>query len=329
MLDKYKFPNEDYNRGLQGKRLLDFLDDVEAFEIFSSKEKIKDFLNNIGPEEFIDFITKINNILRNKKISSVTIDGGDVVLTGIVEQKNFPKSEDKKRLIVDLLEGVKTMDDLNEIAAVIGATITGVHLFKDGNGRTSRILYKLISEGYNESDESKKGLKDVMSFGGRNVVDLNIHSVEDEINKTIASDYASDFRKNRCIKSAQSIRGEIEYNPDIEKEKQRLTDYLIDTDSLYMFYAIYNFLSEIGELEKFLQKFFKENGDLSRSRIDTKKLFSEISPKELEKILDKYYELKTEFVKRFIEAMTNNPEKYLDDSGKTIKDKFFERAKIN
>ena len=86
-------------------------------------------------------------------------------MKGFVETVQVPKHEDKEEL---LKYAYDSLDDVGkeDIKYLIPAVINALHLFNDGNGRSSRILYQLL-ETYGSNEEFKNKLKISLGEYGR------------------------------------------------------------------------------------------------------------------------------------------------------------------
>jgi Fic family protein len=174
--------------------LFRFLKSAEKKEaVFSDEEHKRQFIENLTTEGFLQFLNGINGILRGKKKAAWKRDGETVEVVqmfyGIKFSKEYipPAYEDKPELLEKVLSVAKVMNrsgkSFEEIAFVISATINAVHPFNDGNGRTSRIVYQLLTKGF--SEENKKELQAVLLEFGRGAVDINPGLIQVEINDLV------------------------------------------------------------------------------------------------------------------------------------------------
>ena len=113
--------------------------------IRSDEEKFKEFIKNLTPESFMEFIMTINKDLRrtDEEIISEGVIAGELVAT--------TKSV-REETINQLVDYLKQEPDVKEAATLIYCLIINFHMFSDGNGRTARFIYDLFS---NKIDESQ------------------------------------------------------------------------------------------------------------------------------------------------------------------------------
>ena len=104
-------------------------------------------LKEFTPDELLIFLEKLNRLLRlepeGNNVFEENMQAGDLV---------SPTKEVKMMIINDLCEGIKNIEDKDACAAMVYYTLLNLHMFSDGNGRTSRFIYDLISD--NLSDDN-------------------------------------------------------------------------------------------------------------------------------------------------------------------------------
>ena len=113
--------------------------------IRTDEEKFKEFIKDLTPESFMEFIMTINKDLRrtDEEIISEGVIAGELVAT--------TKSV-REETIKQLIEYLKQEPNMKEAATLIYCLIINFHMFSDGNGRTARFIYDLFS---NKIDESQ------------------------------------------------------------------------------------------------------------------------------------------------------------------------------
>ncbi len=104
--------------------------------------------SNLSFEDFIKTIELINLKLRGKEQADETtgIYKGDMIVDGLVSPSNKMQMVILKKLYDTLQEDI----DPQAKAMTCYYTINNLHLFQDGNGRTSRFFYQLYSNNLNE-----------------------------------------------------------------------------------------------------------------------------------------------------------------------------------
>ena len=111
----------------------------------TDEEMFKEFLKNLTPESFMEFIMKINKDLRrddDEEIISEGVIAGELVAT--------TKSV-REEIIKQLVDYLKQEPNMKEAATLIYCLLINFHMFSDGNGRTARFIYDLFSNNLDES----------------------------------------------------------------------------------------------------------------------------------------------------------------------------------
>ena len=111
---------------------------IEAFR----SEEINQFVNTLTGDEIKNILIEVNRQVRELNPGEGGIYKGDRMIVG---ECISPKGEIQERYfdkIVDFLKGVNNKDDM---AIGMYYLINYLHLFQDGNGRTSRFVYETMT----------------------------------------------------------------------------------------------------------------------------------------------------------------------------------------
>lgn len=132
-------------------------------EVLKSRDSIKDFVLSLDYPDYARLLVGINAMVRHKTGRDVWEMDGEGVLMG--EQNIFPDQADKETLLAKSLEAAKIMAregrSTEDISIQLAVSLTAVHPFIDGNGRTAKFLFTLLNAGYDS-----KLLKDVLTSDG-------------------------------------------------------------------------------------------------------------------------------------------------------------------
>lgn len=138
-------------------------------------ERIKNIINpeekpidEMSSNEMIELLIKLNKCLRCLDSDEVRSDGmiaGDMVA---------PTREVQDKVLDYLMNNISKIQDKRSKAAIIYYTLLNLHMFSDGNGRTSRFMYDLISGDLDEKNLSYYFHKDSNNtFEQKNKLELD------------------------------------------------------------------------------------------------------------------------------------------------------------
>lgn len=121
---------------------------------FLSEDLRMAYLNGLTADDFISLLKTINGLLTSDDLQPSDItdqvshveehsptDNGD-------QTQILPAPEDKEALLAYVLAVAQSTDDIEAKTMILGFGINAVHPFKDGNGRTSRLIYTLFAHDY-------------------------------------------------------------------------------------------------------------------------------------------------------------------------------------
>lgn len=123
-------------------------------------------LNKINPEnkpidkmskdEILELLIKLNKCLRgldeSENVIEENMSAGDLV---------SPTREVQTQILEYLTENINKVNDKKTRASMVYYTLLNLHMFSDGNGRTSRFMYDLISGELSEENVSYYFHKDL------------------------------------------------------------------------------------------------------------------------------------------------------------------------
>jgi hypothetical protein len=345
-LRRFENSNKDAeeNREQRANILLRFLSiakNIESFgdqsfeTIFSDEEHKREFIENLSIEGFLQLLNGLNGILRNKKKEDWVMDGETVVLSGEFSGEAYipPRQEDKIDLLEEVLLSAKTMSqegmDLKDIALLVSSSVNAIHSYLDANGRTSRMIYLLLTKEFNAG--TKEELKIVLSKEGSDKIDINPGLIQIEINELIKNDVGIDNLEinPKRIKNLfnLSLIKEIEFNNEISEQDKKLFLEIYKTDGRYLFWSVFEFFQNNSGLKinDFIQKFS------NRSVILVDELVKNLNQEQFSQILQNYRNLKKKYVEKLIDSIANpDVEEYqIDEYGQKISLKNYFENRIN
>jgi hypothetical protein len=296
-----KIRQEKILREKQAGRVIDFLDHMGAYEY------VQNVLEGNGPkpsfEDFNNFLQRLNGIARGIPIKKRSLDGQNVQLSGFIENALIPRHDDKAELLKYAYGNIEKINK-DEIKYLIPAVINAVHLFSDGNGRTSRIIYQLL-ERYASKADFERSLKLSLGQHGRyDSPDINPGLIGPDVEKIVLKKYGWEFPENKypigpgSLSVGKGISGPEISKLDKEYESYALAKRCLDIsrdDPLYVLNAIRSVLGD-----ERLKTFITDKYTLCK--ISPLKMVDQLTSDQWQQILDSYYQLKKEHVETIIDS---------------------------
>ena len=304
-------------RFLTTSRGIDALHGKRVEEVFSDEVQRHVFLNGMSQEDFFTLLSGTNGILRGKPKTEWEMDGGEVMLKGFIESDVPPREEDKQPLFVKTYEAMKQMNQdgrsLEDIAILAGTSINAIHAFADANGRTSRLVFMLLAEGYRERDKAR--LNELLGEDGRESLDLSPSVLYRHLNDTVGAELGTaDGTKNiRHVRNTfyEGRSVDLTFDEGVSEENKETIREILRGDERFAFYAFYEFIASSSQQEEFVTVFPKH----SSIRVDS--LLPTMSPEQVAAIIESYWRLKKRRVELIIDCIQHpQKEEYqIDDNG--------------
>lgn len=346
MSEKFEGISQD-SRSEQSERMVDFLGRIGAEQVLGSEESKRNFIKNMSSDSFKGWLERTNGILRSVPIAERSLDGGDVALVPNPDQQDPmaafvgekkpeypPREEDKEVLIREMFDLSQQMEaggrDLSDIALLISTGVNAIHAFKDGNGRTSRLLNYLLTTDYLGSEDQESYLKKLLGDKGRLLVNVDPGQAKYVITDYLLSHNLNIDPKDRNLPKTldtRDIDGKIKEKvpPEFLQDFQR---YIIGEEDDFGFFAVYSFLNDRGSLDNLLNRRKDEKGVVRATLLRATDVVDKLRPEDYPEILKRYWQFKKEGVSTLMQAIAE-PEKfkiessqYPNYSGKTIKEVF-------
>lgn len=284
----------------------------------------------------------MNGILRGKDKTDWSMDGKAVNVEGVLLPSEYtpPRGEDKLDLFEKLLKNSKEMTQgqrsNEDLALLVASTINAVHAFADANGRTSRLAYILLKDGFNE--QIKELLRKALSEDGREIVDPNPSFVRHELEQILLYKPLSESKTK-----PMSLLGiffdktstAYEFKEAIPDKLRELFFQISRDDSDYFRIAILEHVYRTGNPTQYVETFPKEPDNLEQSdmgdggflkRERTVVVLSKLTPEldvvAIESIISRYWKLKKEYVELMMDSIANpdKPEYKIEtDSGQPVR----------
>jgi len=234
-------------------RIVRFLGKLGYFEMINEPQKFDGFIQGLSVDQFSNLLNTFNAMLRNVPTAEKGVHEEDQSRMA-VDDWVAPSGVVQQNVIGNLLNGIKQLPDNNDKAALLYYSLLDLHLYSDGNGRTARFFYNLISGDtnimedidwyiheednsscYQGSFEELKGIANIESVNW-----YSSYTLPDEINKfsvmvdssifdkTIETFNSGQIGEYNCIPLPESVESSLS-----QKEVTDLNFILGDSSGCY------------------------------------------------------------------------------------------------
>lgn len=292
------------------QNIIEFLKRLKYFDIISDEDKYESFIQGLTVDQFTNLLITFNAKLRGIKTSEKGFQEDGFMSVG----KWISPSKDVQIIMLErLLNAIKKLDNNKDRATLTYYMLLDLHMFEDGNGRTARLFYDLISgndDFINNIDWYIHNEEDISQYMGSFELEKNIADIT-EVNNLIGfstmkelSETGIDLTKKIGDKSIEVYRGKhvkdnegFPVSDDIKRqlsqeEKDNINFLLLDN---YGKYSVGGLTLLIMALKKGqLEEWIKRNDEQTRTLI-------EVYPNSKDSELRK---------KRFVFSLAKNPDMF-------------------
>ncbi len=320
-----------------GKKVFEFLERIKFLDIRKSDEHFDEWLQNLSYEDYTNYLTRLNGILREVPIKNRAVDGDGVEVSfGITGDISYlpPATEQKDSLMRENFDALKQIPNNEDRALLTYYALQAIHPYADGNGRTGRLLYEIISEDGKELTEEKLSeLLDHDKEGhggtgkGRDVFAekvLDANSAYYYINREVAKEVlGEDFvQENGSIFVAAAVG--VGFVSETVKQKlppkeSALVEKILGEGNVSHFpfrgIVLAKLIQEKPELGKYLyQATFKLDemravvpDDYGKKpfAIDGEEIMPNLTEDDARRLIEIHKEVKTKFIESMIDIFTN------------------------
>jgi hypothetical protein len=310
---------EEQARAETAEKVVSFLEKTEVYE--KLEELLDGQKDKISFEEFKDLLVRLNGIIRDIPIHERHFDGAQVHVEGWMDTYKPPRQKDKEGLLERAYNSTDKVEEGDE-KYLIPAVINAVHLFVDGNGRTARLLYQLL-EKHKSKEEFLIVVEKAMKKDGRyDTFNVNPGLIASQIEDIVYARHGWNPEHTRIGEFRSGfITMEMEKIDQDHPSHAVLKELVKESkaDATLMITA----LNEVATKDQ-SKKILANDG-----RISLIKMSEVLSTEELEEVIEKFWEIKKEYVDILVDIFVHPDEyKTMDDKQEIkVKDLFIKKVK--
>jgi hypothetical protein len=192
-------PSQDHE--LELAKTVKIMKRFHATEIFGTPEQSKAFLDSLDYDGFKKYISFVNGVERGipaterGKVSDSHVQL-EIGIMGTEVEYRPPHQSFRDSLLKMAFEKAQSVEEPEMAGLTLGLSINAIHYFADGNGRTARMIYALLSKGYDGSPEAQEYYSSLLeNTKGREIVNPNPaasgigHKIRSEMTEGVKDKY--------------------------------------------------------------------------------------------------------------------------------------------
>jgi hypothetical protein len=124
------------------ENIINLLQKLNYFDVINKQIEFEKFIQGLNVEQFKNLLITFNAKLRNTPVSEKGFQKDGFMVVG---DWVSPSKDVQNKMLEKLLGGLKQLKDNKDRATLTYYMLLDLHMFDDGNGRTARLFYDLIS----------------------------------------------------------------------------------------------------------------------------------------------------------------------------------------
>lgn len=284
---------------------IDGLEGKSVAEVFSNEKSIRQLIDTLSEQQFIQLLNGLNGIIRGVGKESWGMAEGEMEISGAMESEAVftAKAKDKPLLLAQMIRVAKKMNQeqrsMNDIALLVSVTTNAIHPWEDANGRTSRLIFALLEEGYARINENR--VMALMSEEGSSLLTTDARSISGYLDSALRKECGLDFGNLFSDKPTKEWR--FPEGVDDSQKNSFIRAYKADYLT-HLAFAVADFLKTTKkDANKYYQEMFH-----GRKVVLLDKLLNDLNSEDIEEILNNYFKIKKRKVELLIDCI-ENPDK--------------------
>ena len=274
-------------------------------------------------EDFEDLVFRINGIITQQPVANRG-NYWKMRIGGDLDGVDTPEAEDKPGLLKLVWERAKALEEVRDIGLATATSVNLIHAFVDGNGRTSRLIYELLANGYRGSEEDRQRIRSVLEDkGGIDTHDLAVppflkrlawtRIIEDSGGYLVPAGVSFGLMPAAPTDTVPMVISRSDLTQDERDELVRLISSQNKTYESQL-HAIWQAFATSGRLQEVLKEYYDPDGNPKRITIDGKLIAEKAASSEIAAFQSGYGEAKRKYSEAVIELLTDQ-----GDAGITIR----------
>lgn len=124
------------------ERVIRYLKKIGYFELIKDDKKFEEFFQSLNFDQFKRIVFAFNSLLKNKHTHEKGVSENVVRVGSIMGVR----PELREELFENVFNSLKKLDNNQDRAMLLYYQLLRLHMFSDGNGRTSRFFYELFNK---------------------------------------------------------------------------------------------------------------------------------------------------------------------------------------
>lgn len=275
-------------------------------------ESIKQYFGTLSFNDFSELLNGLNGFYRGN-LGRQVMDGDGKMSDGYMP----PDPKDRVPLLKEAFEKAINEDSPDKCAMVLGMSILTIHPYLDGNGRTSRTIFALLTNGYSGNEEDKtlfatigeKDDEDEYHRSGSHIIDLDPNNSEFENGASLSDLIYWGMKKtavmNRFGNNLSNLpirvgftNSDRNYNPEskLNKEEQFELSNIFESNPLAFVACVNSFSDEL--YKKSLKHISFEGNEYDV--ISYKNIIKDINSDDLSRLKDSFRQVRIDYVRQIM-----------------------------